>query len=358
VLTENPAAMELEEFEQVPAVPGTALLRVLAHRPQRRDSDQRPTLLAGDGETVHRFAPLPAPPDPSGTLRAAYPVPVLLLGPHSTYALELSGGRVVDLPAPTPGSRRVASRARRDQDREAVDRLKREALQTDRKLAAADAALADADARAAASAREAAVAQTLAETLGVHVADLQAGVLEQVERNDALERGVADAERERSRLEHELSTAQAARARLEHEVAHAHDGLKVMTAERDELTRQVDAHDAVAIKARERAKHAEDARNDVAAALRELETWPAELERRLTEMTGELGVVTEARQEAEQEVKDLAAALIDARAKVEGLRGGLEAAQASAHDANVEVVRLTAEAQARAQAETELRDAT
>jgi chromosome segregation ATPase len=358
VLTDNAPAMELEEFEHVLATPGTALLRVLAHRSQRRDSDQRPTLLAGDGETVHRFAALPAPPDPSGTLRAAYPVPLLLLGPHSTYALELSGGGVVDLPTPTPGSRRVAPRARRDQDREAADRLEREAVLTAGKLAAADAALADAEARVATSVREAAVAHTRAETLGVRVADLEAGVLEHVARNDALEQGVADAERERSRLAHELSTAQAARARLEHELEHAHDGLKVMTAERDELTRQVDAHDAVAIKARERAKHAEDARNDVTAALRELETWPGELERRLTEMTVELGVVTEARRDAEQEVKDLAAALVDARAKAEGLRGGLEAAQASAHDANVEVVRLTAEAQARAQAETELRDAT
>jgi chromosome segregation ATPase len=358
VLTEDPPAMELEEFEHVLAAPGTALLRVLAHRSQRRDSDQRPTLLAADGETVHRFAPLPAPADPSGTLRAAYPVPVLLLGPQSSYALELAGGGVVDLPIPTPGSRRVAPRARRDHDREAADRLEREALQTAGKLAAADAAIADAASRAATSAREAAAAQALAETLKVRVADLEAGVLEQVERNDALEQGVADTERERSRLEHELSTAQAARARLEHELDHARDGLKVMTADRDELTRQVDAHDAVAIKARERAKHAEDARNDVAAALRELETWPAELERRLTEATTELGVVNEARREAEQEVKDLAAALADARAKAEGLRGGLEAAQASAHDANVEVVRLTAEAQARAQAETELRDAT
>jgi chromosome segregation ATPase len=358
VLTEDPPALELEEFEQVLAAPGTALLRVLAHRPQRRDSDQRPTLLAGDGETVLRFAPLPAPADPSGTLRAAYPVPVRLLGPDSTYALELSGGGVVDLPTPTAGSRRVAPCARRDQDREAAERLEREAVHTAGRLAAAEAAIADADSRAATSAREAAAAHTRAQTLGVRVADLEAGVLEQVERNDALEQGVADAERECSRLEHELSTAKAARGRLEHELEHAHDGLKVMTAERDELTRQVDAHDAVAIKARDRAKHAEDARNDVAAALRELETWPAELERRLTEMTAELGVVTEARRGAESEVKDLAAALVDARAKIDGLRSGLEAAQASAHDANVEVVRLTAEAQARAQAETELRRAT
>ncbi len=358
MLTDNPPAMVLEEFEHVLAAPGTALLRVLAHRPPQRDSDQRPTLLAADGETVHRFAPLPAPADPSGTLRAAYPVPLPVLGPQSSYALELAGGGIVDLPTPTPGSRRVALRARRNQDREAADRIEREALQTAGTLADADATLADAASGAAASAREAAAAQALAATLGVRVTDLEAGVLEQVERNDALERGVADTERERSRLEHELSTAQAARARLEHELDHARDGLKVMTAECDELTRQVDAHDAVAIKARERARHAEDARNDVAAALRELETWPAELERRLTETTTELGVVNEARQEAEREVKDLAAALVDARATVKGLRGELEAAQASAHNANVEVVRLTAEAQARAQAETELRDAT
>jgi len=357
-VTNTAQAIEFEEFEHVIAAPGTALLRVLARRTARHDSDARPMLLADDGQTVRRFMPLPAPADPSGTLRAAYPVPVLLLGPHSTYALELSDGAVLDLPAPTPGSGRVAESARRDDDREEADRLERVAQHTARRLADALTAGAEADRRAAESAREAAAAELRADTLELRLAELEAGVLEQVERGDALERELAGAEQARALLEHELSTASAAQARSEQELVRTRDELKVMTSERDELTRQVDAHDAVAVKARERAKLAEEAHADVAAALRELETWPAELERRLAETITDLGAANEARQEAQQEVKDLAGALVDARAKVEGLRSGLDAAQASAHDANVEVIRLTAEAQARAQAEMELRQAT
>jgi chromosome segregation ATPase len=364
-VTDTASAIEFEQFERVIAAPGTALLRVLARRAPRHDSEQRPTLLAADGETVRRFAPLPAPSDPSGMLRAAYPVPIMLLGPHSTYALELPDGAVMDLPAPTHGSRRVAASARRDDDREEADRQEREAQHTARKLADALAAGAEADHRAvaaaraaAAAARAAAAAEMRAETLELRLADLEAGVLQQVERGDALERDLADAAQAHSLLEHKLSTANAARARSEQDLERTGDELKVMSAERDELIRQVDAHDSVAVKARERAKQAEEAHADVAAALRELETWPAELERRLAEAITELGVANDARQEAQQEVKDLAAALIDTKAKVEGLRGGLEAAQASAHDANVEVIRLTAEAQARSQAEMELREAT
>jgi chromosome segregation ATPase len=205
---------------------------------------------------------------------------------------------------------------------------------------------------------EATAAQTLAATLELRVAELEDTVREHVEDRAELERELTDAAQARSQLEHELSTANAARTKLEHELERTREDLKVMTYERDELTRQVGAHDGVAVKARERAKQAEDARADVAAALRELETWPAELERRLADATTELGVVNEARRDAEQEVKDLAGALIEAKAKVEGLQGGLEAAQDSAHDANLEVIRLTAEAQARAQAEMELREAT
>jgi predicted nucleic acid-binding Zn-ribbon protein len=322
-VTDISPPIELEEFEHVMATAGTALLRVRARRPSgSREVDQRPTLLTNDGETVHRFAPLAAPADPRGTLRAAYPVPIRLLGPRSTYALELSSGAVLELPAPIPGFGHVASLARRDRDRAAAVRLERQAQETAQKLADADATVAEAEQRATSSAVEAAALQTRVEA-----------------------------------LEHELSTANSVRSRTEAQLEHARDALRVMTYDRDELSRQVRAHDAVAVKARERASQAEDAHADVAAALRELETWPTELERRLTDRTTELEAMREARRTTQQEVERLRDALAQAGPQVEALRAGLEAAQASAHEANVEVIRLTAEAQARARAELELREA-
>jgi hypothetical protein len=107
----EPTAIELTEFEQVEAAPGTALLRVAARPTNEIRSDQRPTLVADDGRRVHRLAPLPALPDPSGLLRAAFSVPASLLGVQSSFSLELSnpgGHRPSGADAPHPALRRRA----------------------------------------------------------------------------------------------------------------------------------------------------------------------------------------------------------------------------------------------------------
>jgi DNA repair exonuclease SbcCD ATPase subunit len=219
VVLRGSRSFELQAFEHLIATPGTALLRVLSVGPDGGDPDHRPTLLVDDGQTVHRFAALPAPADPPGTLRAAYSVPVGLLGPQSTYALELSGGTELDLPTPTPGSRRAASPeherlAARVDELEA--RLEREARDAAVKLSATEAAAADADQRAASSAADAAA---VAEAFAAEAAASQA-------RTEALERQISELEES---VEHErdaraealqdlvgeLAVAQAARADAE-----------------------------------------------------------------------------------------------------------------------------------------------
>jgi chromosome segregation ATPase len=428
VLLRSSRSIQLQEFAHVIAVPGAALLRVLALRPRRRGSHQRPTLLIDDGQTVHRFAPLPAPADPRGTIRADYAVPVGLLGPRSSYRLELSDAAVVDLPTPaesgpTPSAGQKASEAgwrpveleglaggsehataeiQAESERlaarvdELETRLQREAQEAARKLSAAAAEVADADQRALSSAAdgaavaeafaaEAAATQARTETLERRVGDLEESVDQHVQRIDALDQELADvtearsqleqqltdaiqarsqleqqltdaiqarsqleqqltdaiqarsqleqqltdAAQARSRLEDDLSVAVAASKRLGEELERVRRELRLMTYERDEMVRQVAAHDSTAVKARERAKQAEDAHADVAAALRELENWPAQLERRLASATTELELAKEARQKAEHDVKRLADALAEAEAKVElaeGARADAEAA--------------------------------
>jgi hypothetical protein len=88
-----------------------------------------------------------------------------------------------------------------------------------------------------------------------------------------------------------------------------------MTFERDELSRQANAFDSVAVKARERASHAELSNEQLNATLQELQTWRGELERRLTRTTSELGVAKTAREADERELKRLRAALDEASAR-------------------------------------------
>src|SRR5689334_3280707 len=97
----DPTAIELTEFEQVEAAPGTALLRIAARAAGGISPAERPTLVVNDGQEVHRLAALPAPPNPNGLLRAAFSAPAALLGAQSSFSLELSNRAVVDLPAPT-----------------------------------------------------------------------------------------------------------------------------------------------------------------------------------------------------------------------------------------------------------------
>jgi chromosome segregation ATPase len=92
------SAIEVQGFEQVEATAGKRLLRITA-RSSETIEPEATTLLLDGGR--HRFAPLPAPPDPAGTLRLAYPVRVELLAPSTSFSLELPDGSIQDLPRPS-----------------------------------------------------------------------------------------------------------------------------------------------------------------------------------------------------------------------------------------------------------------
>jgi chromosome segregation ATPase len=110
----------------------------------------------------------------------------------------------------------------------------------------------------------------------------------------------------------------------------------MMTSERDEVTRQVAAYDGVAVKARERAKHADEASAASASALRELESWRIDLERRLAEATAELIGSRAGREKAEAEVRELRGLLAEAEAKVELAEGRSGTLDAELRDARAE----------------------
>jgi hypothetical protein len=119
-------------------------------------------------------------------------------------------------------------------------------------------------------------------------------------RIETLEHDLADAAPAREALEREVSKLQAGQSRLQQELGQARDHLRIMTFERDELSRQAAAFDAVAVKARDRAGQAEAANEKSTETLRELQTWRGELERRLAETTSELGAARAALAERDQ----------------------------------------------------------
>jgi chromosome segregation ATPase len=100
------SAIEVQGFEQIEATAGKRLLRITAQASEMIEPEATTLLLDGGR---HRFAPLPAPPDPAGTLRLAYPVGVELLAPSTSFSLELPDGSIQDLPRPS-GRRRDAVR--------------------------------------------------------------------------------------------------------------------------------------------------------------------------------------------------------------------------------------------------------
>jgi hypothetical protein len=130
-------------------------------------------------------------------------------------------------------------------------------------------------------------------------------------RVEALEHDLAEVAPVRDALERDVSKLRASQSSLKQELEQARDQLRVMTFERDELSRQAAAFDAVAVKARDRAGQAETANEKTTATLRELQTWRGELERRLAETTSELGAARAAREDAERELQRLRASLAD-----------------------------------------------
>jgi hypothetical protein len=458
--------MKIKRFEHIVAGPTTSLLRVSGRPPWRRGAAQRPTLVLDKDGDAHRYAALPAPDDPRGTLRAAYSVPSALIASDSKYWLEHADGSLNELPQPTPGASRGEEDARADRPtnaegrgareavsaatgpeppppdvehdrrsdihsklaeqsselalseraaaesdqarrlseaelaraREAIENLERRVAELDAEreqdrlqigdaLAAGAAAtqqrvaegeanaqqrvaeteanaqqrVADAEARAAAAeeqarsavqqplldaearAAEAAARATAAEErvqalttdaastqeslkeVQQHNGELEQTVLEQAERIESLDALVAGSQPEQSALERELAVVRSSRASLESELDQARDQLRVMTFERDELSRQAAAFDGVAVKARDRATKAESQNEQMSATLRELETWRAELERRLAATTSELGVAKAAREADERELKRMH----DALAAAESGPGSAPSSEAS-----------------------------
>ncbi|MDQ6816452.1 MAG: hypothetical protein M3018_03465, partial [Actinomycetota bacterium] len=196
-------AFELDQFERVPATADSTLLRLAG---RFRAPDPRalgiPVLVVDDGSREHRLTSLPGPSSdasagPDGdSWRAAYPIGAALGGDVAGCWLELEGGDRVELPE--PAEHRLSERASRavidertppvgsepakrelaqlrDREREANHRLadlEHQRHATQRKLAAAEAALQAAHAERT----EVAVLQARAEQLESARHDLGAEV--------------------------------------------------------------------------------------------------------------------------------------------------------------------------------------
>ncbi len=361
-MTEGWKSIRLNEFEHVVTGLSQSLLRVNGRASRRSSSGPRPVLVIGTPPAAHRFGPLRAPEDRSRTLHAAYAVPTALVRSGAPCWLEFADGFHIELPVPTEGTARMrdgriaetqvetwstpegsAAAAEPGQAgdelavlRERIAELEQardddqraatvSAAQVQRRLEAAE-LRAETAARGLESARaQAQAAEEQAQTIEARArsaeAEGQAAVARAAEleqnaqahkaRIEALERDLAEVAPAREALEREVSTLRGSQVSLNHELDQSRDRLRMMTFERDELSRQAAAFDAVAVKARERAGQAETANEKTAATLRELQTWRGELERRLAETTSELGAARAARETDERELQRLRATLAE-----------------------------------------------
>ena len=111
------ASATVEEFEQVSLENGTELFRVRARGRLGDDPEPWPALCCHTPHETRTYEPLSSGGDRRGLLRLAYAVPAGLIGPSSTFTLELAGGSRIDLPQPRPGrSRGDPRRGRRADD--------------------------------------------------------------------------------------------------------------------------------------------------------------------------------------------------------------------------------------------------
>jgi predicted nucleic acid-binding Zn-ribbon protein len=431
----------INSFEQVPVATSIGLLRVSAQSAFRsRPDDLRPTLVADDGDTVSRFAAIPAPPDSGGILRAAFSVPVDLATPETVFSLEFEDGFVIALPDPTPGAARINRRVtaapvaptnttapaaadeptastlaapaeppaapesseppegeeRRSELQPKITELTEELAETrrqvaelrddsdfgarardtilgmlsaaalagaelqatrdlgvhlasvatvddgasaefERRLAEAEQRYADAEAehaetrgrlaeadaehaetrgrldaaeaehaqtrgrldeaeqhlgeatrRADSAARELAAERERVRSLEDRAVTLESEAREHLDRLTVAERERDEADEARRQAEAAVEPLMAARVRAERELAEMQDQVHKMGMERDELSRQAQAFDGVAIKARERLAEAESEHQKARGRLNELEVWTGELERRLADATTQL----------------------------------------------------------------------
>jgi DNA repair exonuclease SbcCD ATPase subunit len=329
-------SIKLKEFEHVVTGPSQSLLRVRGRAPRRGAADQRPTLVVA-GPVEHRFAPLRTPEDRGGVLRVAYAVPTALVQSGAPCWLEFGDATRMQLPTPEEGTPRMrdgrvaaaealsepapapavsseAAELAQARDELAalghrVAELER-ACDDDQRAAAANAAQAQARLqstaqRAETAERELETAQARARTAQQQAesseARAQNAEAEVAARIQSLERELADVAPAREALERDVAELRARQSRLEQDLDKSRDQLRLMISERDELSRQAAAFDAVAVKARERAAQAEAANERATATLRELQVWRGELERRLADTTSELAAA-QARETDEREL--------------------------------------------------------
>jgi chromosome segregation ATPase len=308
-VSDRPQSVQIKAFEQVEPVPGIALLRVLADQSRRRTSTSRPNLVIQDGDSTHRFAPLPAPEDARGVLRGAYSVPLDLLEHDVTFALEFQGGVPLILPRPTTGSMRQPTR----------------------------------DGQPASGTSDSTGVQPDADLDTEPRIDIYQQLVQQSQALAESQRAATSRDRSQRR----------ALGKLQSELERATDALRVLGLERDELSQQVSAADSAAAKAIERATLAEKTDAESRAALEELETWRAELERRLAELTTESAATKQGSEEAEVERQRLDGERIHLEAELERLSTELDAATGRSSDAQrsaQEQSERTAEVQGRVSA--------
>jgi hypothetical protein len=216
-----PSCIEVEEFEQVQAAPGTALLRLSARPSAGVVEDGPSTLVVDDGERLHRLAPLPSPPGDDGLLRFAYSAPLALIGGHTAFALELPDGSVLGLPAPTKRLARheLQQRLQAELDRRATAEeqvAERDAAleEAQERLLAASRALVEERARAAAELEQARAASVQAEQRAVEHERASAGAEEQNRSSQAQIHDHADRQRlAEARLAAATESREAAEAR-------------------------------------------------------------------------------------------------------------------------------------------------
>ncbi|MBV9839466.1 MAG: hypothetical protein JO156_15230 [Solirubrobacterales bacterium] len=335
-MTDDSQPIELREFEQVDVGPRTVLLRA-AIESTAHASDARPTLVIYDGPEAHRIAPLPAPADPDGLIRAAYPAPRELLGDDSTFALELPSGAIVDLPAPSEGRARVGEReppaeepAPQAQDPEsdatapADDRrsdVHAQLAQLARSLASVERELTESRELMAATEAEGTATRQRAEELEGKLGATQQRIADTRTQMVALVAAVLEGNRTFVEMQTECARLLARSDELELGLQRSREELRLTSTERDELTRQVAAFDGVAIKARERATQAEQAHSQAIAQVQELQLASQELKERLSGATADLEVLAEARDKAEGDASELRAALRDVEASLELAEG-------------------------------------
>jgi hypothetical protein len=215
-------------------------------------------------------------------------------------------------------------------------------LQAEQQAALAEQTAAEALERAQSAEAELGAAREHAQGLRTRTQELERVTSEQQERVESMDRMLAEKQPEQSALERELQALRSSRASVEQELDQARDQLRIMTFERDELTRQTAAFDGVAIKARERATKAEMATERLNETIEELQTWRGELERRLAATTSELGVAKAARQADERELKRLRELLADTGHQAEHVIQGAESSHTVAAQA-AEIELLMAE---------------